>query len=193
AWTVAAALLARGDAAAALLCLDAVAGPGARDPLVLAQRARALGDLGRLPESDAAWASLLEVAPGHALAEISLARSARAAGRFDEADRRFRAALRTLGEVDWLLSEIAWTAALAGRTRDAEGLLARGLELTPDSGVCLLARARLCARTGRPQEALDDLERVAAVHGLREPGIRADPDFARLAGEPRFARLFTPK
>lgn len=193
AWSEASTLLGRGDAQGALRRLDAAGEAGKRDRLAMLHRGIALVALGRLPEAEAALRGTLALDPGLPLAEIQLAQLARRQARLDEAATHLQAALDALGQDDWLLSELGWVQALGGRFEEAERTFARGLDVAPESGCCLLARARSRVRAGRKREALDDLERIGRALGLKEAGVRADPELGRLVDEPGFRRLFPPR
>jgi Flp pilus assembly protein TadD len=86
--------------------------------------------------------------------------------------------------------------AYLGRKDEAikEGI--RGTELWPMSrdanqGTYLQHQlARIYTLTGKPEKAIDVLERILAVPYYVSPGwLRVDPSFAALKGNPRFDRL----
>ncbi len=165
----------------------------------------ALHSLGRLDEAEAALRPLVRGAYGD-FARWSLARIATRRGRFDDAARHYRDALRDAAshpDAHELLYELGCALESAGRDADAEAAFRQAIAaldaFTAATGADeawvrereVLQRphralARLLARTGRPADALVALDasraRLLAAARDRAQGLARDtPDGRRLA------------
>ena len=150
----------RGDEATALKSIQAAVAADGDDPEVqyalgmaltgeaaLSHIQRALQGRPSYPEAKVAQARILVSLGRHVDADNALRAVAK-----DSASRALALDLDTLQGVTWLALD---------RLKEAEGALARGLEKAPDDGVAALNLARVYAKTGRVEEALDKY-RVAA-------------------------------
>lgn len=98
---------------------------------------------------------------------------------------------------DTLLIHAAVVAAMghmwgeAGQPAKARDALVRLGRLAPDKGMAAYLRASILAALGETGPALDALEESLAARDSHLVWSAIDPDFGRLRGNPRFARILT--
>jgi TolB-like protein/tetratricopeptide (TPR) repeat protein len=157
------------------------------DPLSLAVRSgigAALMWLGRGEESRRESLAMLELVPDHPVALGNLSIACSAMGDHDEAI----AAAERLGRGDpTLLARIGFAYAIAGRTREAEAILAEIDARAAVEHVALMNIGKIHLALGDHERALDLLER--ALEEERDPEVAqaaASPFWSPLRDHPRF-------
>jgi tetratricopeptide (TPR) repeat protein len=144
------------------------AAPQAAEAHRYAEVASAWAELSRLDRAAAAWQKLLAVDPGNEAAHHALARTLRAAGRWDELASAHRAHLQVAPDRIPILLELAADL----EPRDVDAAIAachEVLALAADDPAALDVLARCQQQAGRRNEALATLERLLQ----RAPDARA--------------------
>ncbi|MBI5710299.1 MAG: protein kinase [Candidatus Eisenbacteria bacterium] len=85
---------------------------------------------------------------------------------------------------------LALAEASAGRADEARRLLAQDRDDALDHNTVLVSRARVHLLLGEREAALAALTRASALDVVDLHELRIDPQFATLAGEPRYERIF---
>ncbi|WP_165839034.1 O-linked N-acetylglucosamine transferase family protein [Roseicella frigidaeris] len=190
AWRAGLALLAGGDAAAALPLLRQAAAAGEGGGLALLNLGLALMQLGRLEEAEAPLARAAAMLPGHPEPPFRLATLAGLRGEADRAARLLLAALASdPGHVP-ALAALAMLEEGAGRLEAASALIARARMIDPAEPELDVVAARLALARDEPGAALDAASRVlarrpahlAAARLLARAWLRRDGMAAAQAG-----------
>lgn len=157
----------------ALADAEAAARAGADGNAVAAQRASILVAIGRADEALAALASSAARRPGFA-SHSALATACAAAGRLDEADRLYAAALAELDTTSpfpyawiWFMRGLMWSEQGDDPWR-GEAMYAQAVRTLPQFVVANIHLAELEVRRGDALAATARLERVAAASGEPE-------------------------
>jgi tetratricopeptide (TPR) repeat protein len=122
---------------------------------------KALAQVGRGKEADAAFEKSFELSPERRL--MALAAEHQKEGRREEAERIYRRVLRENPKNVDALRLLALIASAAGRADDAEAMLRKAVELAPDFLLALLDLGRLCKEQDRFADALACFDRMIAL------------------------------
>jgi len=158
------------------------------DPLSFAignDLALALVCAGRYDESIASARQTLRSDPTFAYAHVILGDALAMKGEFAAAIAEFDQATQKLGRGDWILGEMGYTLARAGKKAEAESI-AREIESDDGPGVQL---AHVYAALGDKARALDALDHSYAQRIVDLNFMAVDPMLATLRTEPRFLAL----
>jgi serine/threonine-protein kinase len=158
------------------------------DPLSFAignDLALALECAGRYDESIASSRQTLRSDPTFAYAHVPLGDALAMKGDFAAAIAEFDRATQKLGRGAWILGEMGYTLARAGKKAEAENI-AREIESDDGPGVQL---AHVYAALGDKARALDALDRAYAQRIVDLNFMAVDPMLATLRTEPRFLAL----
>ena len=132
-------------------------------PPALTLRAKAEYFSGDFESAEKSFRGTLKFLPSSAEAKLYLARILRERGDFDGA-LRLAEALLTDNPLDIRALRLAAELAIeSGRNDEAAVFLDKAAELSAESALVLLDRARLRWAAGRGQEALEDLSRARAM------------------------------
>lgn len=160
----------------ALSRLDKVLAKEPRNPVLMFERAMVLIDSGRSDRAEADLRKLVAVQPDfddahRVLGRILLERSGNDRNRMDEALVHLQAAFR--GNPDDLPTGVTISQLLvaAGRTADAERVLAALVERAPDQRVLNYNYAQVLTKLGRGDESKQYLERAVLLDPTFGPAV----------------------
>lgn len=154
----------QGNPAAALAVLERLIAAGHRSAAVHARAGALCGQLGRLPQARAHFASALEAEPGHAGAHADLGTALALSGDFDASIRHYREALR-LSPGDLRAScNLARVLGDAGDVDGAFAMYAEALREAPRDEGALRGLVSLSARMQTHEAALRIAQDIAARH-----------------------------
>jgi tetratricopeptide (TPR) repeat protein len=141
------------------------------------------------PAAQPAPSVLVTVQPRDLDGMLRAAQAAVVAGRFEEAIAWFDKALRLNPRL--AVAHFCRAVCFVGLKRDADAYASfrKAYDLDPKEGAYRLELARVCARLGRANEAMDVLG--ALLHALPAlvDDVSSDPSFAGLFDHPRFLAM----
>jgi serine/threonine protein kinase/tetratricopeptide (TPR) repeat protein len=114
-----------------------------------------------------------------------------ARGRLDEAVAAAERGVMAGDRQPLLAGLLGWVYGIAGRTTEAEGILAELRERSAREYIAPLWLASVCIGLGRRQEALDLLDRAFAEGNAFLVSVGAAAEYDALRDEPRFAALLS--
>jgi TolB-like protein/Flp pilus assembly protein TadD len=131
------------------------------------------------------WQATVELDPNHFLGRWGLGHAYQALGRHEDAVREHEAGQRLAADAPFFRPVLARSLALAGRRKDARGLI-RDQE---GSHLSHYQRATVQLALGDPDKAMSCLERAAEERDPWMVYIKVDPMLAPLRRNPRFRSL----
>lgn len=114
-------------------------------------------------------------------------------GDYDRASEYDRRAVEADPRNAQLWNNFGWDLLQAGRVEDAEEAYRRCVKLDGHRASAWFNLARIAARRGDADQALDDLERAAAERPDLREEAKSQPEFAPLFEDPRFDRIVNPR
>ncbi len=146
-----------------------------------------LVESGRLDPGIGQLRRAADIDPGFGAIQAALGRSLMLAGRYDEAAETFRRYAQAVGGDDARLREQVALAVASGRDTEL-ARVARELDAVPHASWRLspVTIAEAYVWLGRPDRALEWLERGLELRDVNLPFINANPVFDPIREEPRF-------
>jgi type IV pilus assembly protein PilF len=186
------ALLARGDAAGALVEAELAVKADSRSALARIMRGTALEALGRGLEAGDDYKQAVRLSPGSGPVLNAYGAWLCRAGRIDEALKAFSDAIadESYRQPTQALANAGSCAAEAGRDEQAEFNLRAALTLAPENAQALSGMARLEHRRGDALKARAFLQRREAVAPLAAPELALAIEIETAAGDARAAARY---
>ena len=114
-------------------------------------------------------------------------------GDYDRAAEYDRRAVEADPRNAQLWNNFGWDLLQAGRVEDAEEAYRRCVDLDGHRASAWFNLARIAARRGDTDQALDDLERAAAERPDLREEAKSQPEFTPFFEDPRFDRIVNPR
>jgi tetratricopeptide (TPR) repeat protein len=145
----------------------------------------------RYDDATAVYSELVELDPSYYKAYTSLGRVYIQSGRYIDAIRMLQKGRLLAGDVPSILGALGQAYGLAGKRKEALGILAELKTISETRPAPCVVFALIHLGLGDHQKALDYLESSAKHRHLQICAIKVHPTYDPLRGEPRFQSLIS--